>query len=147
MASGHRDTDACHRAFPSPLASESRGTLPNRGFRSGIRRKMLGSISTIYWRAFPILASDRDMPQWDDWGFGMRRVILLGLIIGGIALSTIGLMFTLLILQARNRCSEAGLESCVALGFQPYFAGIGVVLAIVGALLFRRSRRGSPRRA
>jgi hypothetical protein len=56
------------------LTSESRGALPNRGFRSGSCRKLLGFNATIYYRAFPILGSDRDMPIWMDRRFGMWRL-------------------------------------------------------------------------
>src|SRR2546427_7639865 len=60
---------------PSPSAPMTlpRGTLPNRGFRSGSCRKLLGFIPILYYRAFPILGSGRDMPIWRDRGFGMTQ--------------------------------------------------------------------------
>src|SRR5437867_8142436 len=60
---------------PSPSAPMTlpRGTLPNRGFRSGSCRKLLGFIPILYYRAFPILGSARDMPIWRDRGFGMAK--------------------------------------------------------------------------
>src|SRR2546422_4646923 len=71
--------------LPSPSAPRTlpRGTLPNRGFRSGSCRKLLGFIPILYYRAFPILGSGRDMPIWRDRGFGMdtagkARMILRG---------------------------------------------------------------------
>src|SRR2546428_8608713 len=59
--------------LPSPSAPMTlpRGTLPTRGFRSGSCRKLLGFIPILYYRAFPILGSGRDMPIWGDRGFGM----------------------------------------------------------------------------
>ena len=108
----------------------------HRGLRHG--RSLLNPFELVGGR---LRASGRDKPIRDDRGFGMRQIVPLGLMIGGIALSAFGLLFTLLILQARSRC-EAGLQSCVTLGpFYPLLVASGIALGIAGALRFRRARR------
>lgn len=77
----------------------------------------------------------------------MRQMVPFGFVIGGIALSVLGLWGMLLILQAKSRC-EAGLASCVTLGpFYPLVLASGVALTLAGALLVRRARQASSPRA
>lgn len=105
----------------------SRGTLPDRGFRAGSRRELSAFIPILYYRAFPILGSGRDMPEWDDRGFGMfhrdTRRTLMGAVVGG-SVSIVALAFVFFVLG-------------VSWPWVLLFAALAPVELVVLALLFR----------